>query len=227
MTNLRKQVAALPRRKCTIDPILGPNPSGECQCGCGEKTTIAAQTHRKYGWVKGTPLRFAFNHAARVIRRETTPLKKRFWDKVDKTPGHGPKGECWVWTACTSWCGYGMITGEGGVRHYAHRLSFEWRKGSIPEGMQALHKCDNPPCVRPGHLFLGDGDANMKDRNRKGRQAHGESHARARLTDKGVITIRKLYRHGVSNVELAKRFGVSTTAIINAGTGRTWRHLPC
>jgi hypothetical protein len=89
-------------------------------------------------------------------------LQDRFWSKVEKTD------YCWNWLAGTV-KGYGIIATSGGKYKFAHRLSFEMVKGEIPEGMQVLHKCDNPLCVRPSHLFLGDNDVNMQDRTNKKR----------------------------------------------------------
>lgn len=97
------------------------------------------------------------------------PLVVRFWRAVIKTD------DCWLWTACRQNFGgkirrpgYGKI-GEGSCVLYAHRVSWELHYGLIPEGKDVLHKCDNPGCVRPDHLFLGDQASNMLDAWVKGR----------------------------------------------------------
>jgi hypothetical protein len=97
--------------------------------------------------------------------REVPSLEDRFWAKVDKS------GECWVWTGSRNWAGYGYL---GAVRGHgrqlaAHRVSWELANGSIPEGLHVLHHCDNPPCVRPEHLFVGTRSDNLSDAGRKGR----------------------------------------------------------
>lgn len=84
-------------------------------------------------------------------------LEERFWSKVDKT------GECWRWTASGTQDGYGRIRNEGKMV-LAHRLSFEWVHGEIPEGMQVDHRCFQRNCVRPEHLRLVTHAQNLQHR---------------------------------------------------------------
>lgn len=88
---------------------------------------------------------------------------KRFWEKVDKQ--HPSK--CWKWTGCIS-ARYGLFW-VFGRKYKAHRVSWMIENGAIPEGLWILHKCDNPPCVNPNHLFSGNRSENMLDAARKGR----------------------------------------------------------
>ena len=80
----------------------------------------------------------------------------RFWAKVCKTNG------CWTWTASKNPHGYGQIRLSGKLT-LAHRVSWTIHNGVIPEGLFVLHICDNPPCVRPDHLFLGTQKDNIRD----------------------------------------------------------------
>lgn len=90
------------------------------------------------------------------------PLSERFWERVDKS------GECWVYTGYTNPKGYGVVGLESGNK-FAHRVAWELTNGLIPDGLWVLHRCDNPPCVRPEHLWLGDNTDNQRDSVRKGR----------------------------------------------------------
>lgn len=81
-------------------------------------------------------------------------------------------GDCWVWKGCKTKFGYGRYRLQGKERHDTHRQAWILSFGAIPKGMCVLHKCDNPPCVNPAHLFLGDRRANAIDRHTKGRSYH-------------------------------------------------------
>lgn len=107
--------------------------------------------------------------------RQWLPLDIRFWNRVDK---NGPTvrvelGPCWVWMGGTDIGGYGAI--KGTKRTSTHRVSWELHYGLIPDGLCVLHHCDNPPCVRPEHLFLGTRKDNAHDMIAKGRNYHGRA----------------------------------------------------
>lgn len=89
----------------------------------------------------------------------------RFWESVEKGPGDA----CWEWTGHANRSGYGRVTRRGRDL-FAHRYSWELANGPIPDGLIVCHRCDNPPCVRPEHLFLGTHSDNMRDAQRKGRR---------------------------------------------------------
>jgi len=93
--------------------------------------------------------------------------KSRFWSRVQKTEG------CWLWTGCVNSTGYGSGTFGKARTHMAHRFSWEIAHGPIPDGLCVCHRCDNPRCVRPDHLFLGTRSDNQNDRVAKGR--HNEA----------------------------------------------------
>lgn len=125
--------------------------------------------------------------------------------------------------------GYGVISesGKKGKRWYAHRYSYTLAHGSIPEGMVVCHRCDNPPCVNPDHLFLGDTRANMHDAATKGRMSHGERHHSAKLTEAKVKEIRARYAGGGCSYKgLAREYDVFDQAIKYAVIGKTWARVP-
>lgn len=135
-------------------------------------------------------------------------LPKRFWAKVSINP----KG-CWEWSGCRiNGDGYGQIR-MGGGRILAHRLMWEHLHGDIPDGFCVLHRCDNMPCVRPDHLFLGTHDDNMKDKVAKGRQYGGDRHHWRKLSDADMAAIRNLRTKGMRASEIAKYYPVSQSYI--------------
>jgi len=164
---------------------------------------------------------------------KTQAIEDRFWSKVSKTD------TCWIWLGATS-KGYGRfaITRRKTVR--AHRFSFELTNGPLPDGMCALHKCDNPGCVRPDHLFAGSDADNAADRGAKGRTAAGDrsgartkpearprgsAHVRARLTEAQVSVIKSRVREGSTQRELAREFGVAEQTVNHIVVGRTWKQV--
>lgn len=95
-------------------------------------------------------------------------FKERFWEKVELIPEH----TCWIWTSNISNKGYGVFKVNRKIGNkLAHRISWTLAFGIIPKGFNVLHKCDNPPCVRPEHLFLGTHQDNMNDKVKKNRQS--------------------------------------------------------
>lgn len=152
----------------------------------------------------------------------TEPLKDRFWAKVKRGPN------CWTWTAFTTSDGYGRLWALG-VNGYAHRVSWMIHHGAPMPSRMVLHKCDNPRCVRPSHLFLGTQIDNMRDAVAKGRLSpsrnRGEKNGLAKLCEADVRAILKLHRKGRTQRELAERFGVSAATIWYLLDGRTWKHV--
>jgi hypothetical protein len=129
------------------------------------------------------------------------PLEERFWEKVNKNgPIIRPElGPCWLWTGSLNESGYGQIFVQWPERpRGAHRISWEIHFGPIPEGQHVLHHCDNPPCVRDSHLFLGDQGDNNRDALKKGR-------AFIKIPNSFIPAIR---RGEISPKECAARFGV-------------------
>jgi len=170
-----------------------------------------------------------------MIPPDYTSLPARFWDRVEVDEKTG----CWVFIGSGTSQGYVKFT-EDYQHIYAHRLAAADYYGPIPEGMLALHHCDNPPCVYYEHLYIGSRQDNMDDMHLKGRHAHGESHgtalnpesivkgekrAFAKLNPESVQTIRSLAAQGISFRAIANRFGVSVSTAWRAARGVKWGHV--
>jgi HNH endonuclease len=152
----------------------------------------------------------------RYRHRPRIPAEIRFWRRVEM------RGECLVWTGACDRDGYGVFnlprddtpSGER-VWIYAHRFVWTLAHGPIPDGMQVLHDCDNPPCITDGHLFLGTNLDNVADRVRKLRGGTKLTEAKARAI---LIDCR-------STKAIASAYGISDSLIYMLRSGRVWRHL--
>jgi len=156
-------------------------------------------------------------------------MNDRFWSKVENASG----ADCWQWLAATDGKGYGQIfikwVNGKSIPTKAHRVAWEELCGPIPDGMDVLHKCDNPGCVNPGHLFLGTQADNNADMVAKGRARHvtakGEKNGQHKLTWQIVNELRftHYFAPWVPQRFLAKCSGVSHEAIGYVLRGGTWR----
>lgn len=154
---------------------------------------------------------------------ESLSLEERFWQKVDKKSD----SECWEWMAHLDRHGYGQVTANLKNRS-AHRFAFAVSAkidlDSI-KGLFVCHKCDNPACCNPSHLFLGTCADNIQDMVNKGRHARGERNSSATLTEKQVIAIYNEATNGETYAAISKKYGVGQCAVRLICTGKNWRHL--
>lgn len=146
-------------------------------------------------------------------------FEERFWRSVDKT------GDCWLWLRSKDRKGYGYCLYQGRVRK-AHRVAWAIAHGELPPSdIYACHRCDNPSCVRPSHIFLGTTADNMADMVKKGRAATGERHGCSKLKASDVVEIRTLLSAGVTHRDIARKFGVGPTSVSHIKRGLTWGWL--
>lgn len=150
--------------------------------------------------------------------------KKSAWDTLDKSQNNDG---CWLWTRSKTGGGYGVTTYKGKTTS-SHRVSWEETYGPVPEGLFVLHRCDNPPCCNPAHLFLGTHLDNMRDKTLKNRNnaARGEKSGKSILTDDNVTQMRRLRNQGYTLKMLGDRFKISMSTVSIVCRGHTWRHVP-
>ncbi len=155
----------------------------------------------------------------------TRPEEDRFWEKVYKTEG------CWIWNAGTTKFGYGVFcVKRNGMRQMllAHRYSFSLVNRDIADGICICHSCDNPPCVRPSHLFPGTQYDNLLDMTNKGRrnsshEQKGVLNHNSKLSEDDILKIKSLYPQ-MSQQKIADIFGVCQAHISSILSGRRWGH---
>lgn len=183
---------------------------------------LASALAEKYGRTVTTILRVISGEELKGARRNTRETAECwFWSKVQRS--EAPDG-CWVWTGAKNLYGYG-VTSMAGISLKAHRISWILVRGDT-KGLNVLHHCDNPPCVRPDHLWLGTKKDNSQDMARKGRArgrvAPGERNGRAKLSWDDVREIRAGRVTGLSYSQLATKFNVTITNIRHIIKGVTW-----
>lgn len=141
-------------------------------------------------------------------------------DRFTKYVMPEPNTGCWLWV--------GAMMGKYGCFSLknkavlAHRVSFELYKGPILKNANVCHSCDNPLCVNPEHLWLGTTQQNTRDRHSKQRDARGESHGMAKLTNDQVIEIKN---HKGNHRPMAEKFGITIAVVSIIRRGEGWRHL--
>jgi hypothetical protein len=178
-----------------------------------------------------------------VWKQGRPSLEERFWPLVQKQD----EG-CWLWIGNRVHSGYGRLTYDSKTDR-AHRISWRLTYGEIPDGLLVCHRCDNPPCVRPEHLFLGTNKDNMQDMASKHRGVEGDKHwlrkhperARrgkpfysgrgeelhnAKLTEEAVRDIRARWvPRKVTYAMLGEEYGVTDMCISAVVRRKTWAHV--
>jgi hypothetical protein len=156
------------------------------------------------------------------MHKETT-LTDRFWGRVKV----GHKNECWPWLGGQKGNGYGQFNPKEGTSIVASRMAWILTHGKISRKLHVCHKCDNPICCNPNHLFPGTPSQNLQDAINKGRHwtTNGERRKNHKLNYLDVLQIRALVGGGISRRKVAKQFGVSHSTVVTVVNRRAWRHV--
>jgi hypothetical protein len=137
-------------------------------------------------------------------------------------PNALPDG-CWTWLGMLDKDGYGVVRLKGRRRVKAHRASYEAFIGPIPEGQMVCHRCDNPACIRPSHLFLGTAQANKADCIAKDRHARGDRVRHKVVLSEGQVLA--ILADGRRGADIARDYGVTKENIYAIKRRKTWKHL--
>lgn len=155
------------------------------------------------------------------MNKHAIPLVERFWSKVNVTD----TGRCWNWSGAKDGHGYGLVLFNGKSTR-AHKVALYLRSGSFPA--YACHRCDNPGCCNPDHIYSGNHASNMADKVARGRcrTNGGIAHYAASLTRSDVLKIRRLSTKGGFSInQIAKAVGVKFGAVQRVLSGKSYRNI--
>lgn len=158
--------------------------------------------------------------AYRTLPEIPPKIQSRFWAKVTK----GDPSECWEWNRGCDADGYGVFHFKYAT-YRAHRMAWTLTHGELSPALAICHRCDNPPCCNPAHMFPGTLNDNNVDKAQKGRSLIGAENPRARITDAQVLEIRRLSAMGVRRRALSERFSISVAQTRRIVVGEQWAHL--
>lgn len=150
------------------------------------------------------------------------PIKTRLLEKMIATDSG-----CWEWTGSFGGDGYGVISVGRNKQYRVHRLAYEIFKGSSPGEYMVCHKCDNPKCFNPDHLFLGTAKENTSDMIKKGRAfiALGSVHPNSKVTEEDVLAIRAERANVATLTAISVAYGITFQHVSNICRGKTWKHV--
>ena len=204
------------RWKTHGDPLVSLKSGGLCSIdGCSSKIEARKLCPKHYMRLK--------THGDPTIKsvKELSPKERIIMNSAIDT-----NTDCWIFIGNRVKNGYGQICINGKIG-IAHRHSYVAFKGDIPGGLLVCHKCDNPSCVNPEHLFIGTHQDNSDDKIKKGRHnaAKGEKHYKSKLSATDVINIRSMAKDGLTENEIAKKFNIGRGAVSSIKRRQCWKHI--
>lgn len=207
----------------------------EVQCSnCNKlflKEASRVKESLKLGYGNACSVRCRTESATKARSKAISTTVDVVLSRIDKTPGQGPNGDCWIWTGYVNpVCGYGYISwnaysnSRSPIR--AHRLVYEILVEKLTPGLVLLHSCDNRLCVNPAHLSPGTQLENDADKVSKNRQARGTSLSHfPHLTEGMVKEIKLEFKAGAMPAPVAKKYKISRSAAKAIKYGISWKHV--
>lgn len=131
---------------------------------------------------------------------------------------------CWEWICSTDKDGYGSLTCCGRT-YRVHRLAYHLYCGPLEPGECVCHRCDNPACCNPAHLFRGTQAVNTYDRDAKGRGPRGERNHFAKTTAETAARVKRLLASGLNQTAVARECGLTRAIVHSIARGKAWAHV--
>lgn len=188
-----------------------------CRCDCGTERAVIGGSLGKSSSSCGCKNR---ENSLLSRKKKVKSLRERILNAITVNEKTG----CWEFCMFLDINGYGRVNAGNGKTVFAHRTMYEEYKGSA-EGKFVLHRCDNPKCCNPEHLFLGNAKDNYDDMVSKGRHKRGSQLPQSKITENDVIEIRRMYSSGEKQRVIGDIFGINQATVSEICSLKKWKHV--